>query len=371
MYIFALLLLLLILLLKKPFTLEWMAALIKLVFFSQVSSSNYISLKGLYLASVLVLFIVAFTLVSTPRNISTKYVFSTGKIWLISLIPVLFQYLLIEEMGGFRGYLLSMVTRVQSWRGYGIYLTMIKLIIPLHYLYTVSVLNKQAKVKYYLLFTALFLFIGVLSGSRSFILWNFVFAIGYLAVRNKRFSKKKLILFTLPILMFFTITTYIRNGNDFSAEQFAVIGNYGTESMELVFEQKSSPVLLGKTYVSAITNLVPRSIWPGKFDTGGIEFNRYYLNDRYEGLSYISPSLFGELALNFGLINSIILYPLAVLILLIIGIFWAKKMDMVYYPILAVGVPGYFYTEFTGHTMSFVYFKLILIACLIKVVKRS
>ena len=133
---------------------------------------------------------------------------------------------------------------------------------------------------------------------------------------------------------------------------------------------RSSPVLLGKTYVSAITNLVPRSIWPDKFDTGGIEFNEYYLNDKYEGLSYISPSLFGELVLNFGLQSSIILYPISILALLIIGIILARKMDILYYPILSVGMPGYFYTEFTGHTMSFVYFKLILIACLIRILKK-
>ena len=370
MYIFALFLLLLILLLKKPFTLEWIAALIKLVFFSQVSSSSYNALKGLYLVSVLILFVVAFTLESVPKNVSTKYIFSTSRIWLISSIPVLFQYLLIKEMGGFQSYLLSMVTRVQSWQGYGIYLTMIKLIIPLHYLYTVSVVTKRAKLRYYLIFTVLFVIIGLLSGSRSFILWNVVFAIGFIAVRNKQFSKIKLALLALPVLAFFMITTYIRNGNDFSTDQFTAIGNYGTEGMELVFDQKSSPVLLGKTYVSAITNLVPRSIWPDKFDTGGIEFNEYYLNDKYEGLSYISPSLFGELVLNFGLQSSIILYPISILALLIIGIILARKMDILYYPILSVGMPGYFYTEFTGHTMSFVYFKLILIACLIRILKK-
>ena len=123
-------------------------------------------------------------------------------------------------------------------QGYGIYLTMIKLIIPLHYLYTVSVVTKRAKLRYYLIFTVLFVIIVLLSGSRSFILWNVVFAIGFIAVRNKQFSKIKLALLALPVLAFFMITTYIRNGNDFSTDQFTAIGNYGTEGMELVFDQK-------------------------------------------------------------------------------------------------------------------------------------
>ena len=73
----------------------------------------------------------------------------------------------------------------------------------------------------------------------------------------------------------------------------------------------------GMTYLTAITNLVPRSIWPSKPDPGGVVFTRDYTNGMYDEFNQYSTGLFPEAIINFGMIGGFIFGSLLLFILTI------------------------------------------------------
>lgn len=79
-------------------------------------------------------------------------------------------------------------------------------------------------------------------------------------------------------------------------------------------ERGSFQPLLGTTFVAAATNLVPRSLWPGKPWTGGPLLSaalggQYYFDDSGISTSY-TTGLIVEVLMNFGLFSYALLPPI-------------------------------------------------------------
>jgi hypothetical protein len=75
--------------------------------------------------------------------------------------------------------------------------------------------------------------------------------------------------------------------------------SYGVDPLEVIFSAPEKPPLLGSTYLTLATNLIPRYFWPDKPDTGGIIFTREYTDDQ-SGLSYYATGAITEAIMNFG-----------------------------------------------------------------------
>src|SRR5690606_36035043 len=101
------------------------------------------------------------------------------RIWILSLIPIMAQMYLINSIGDFSAFISSINSRVVSWQNFGTAILLIKLINVLNYLYFIIIIKfkpiSRRNVLFYLAHLILFVGISLLAGSRSTLLWNFVF----------------------------------------------------------------------------------------------------------------------------------------------------------------------------------------------------
>ena len=55
----------------------------------------------------------------------------------------------------------------------------------------------------------------------------------------------------------------------------------------------------GLTYLTVFTNIIPRAMWPGKPDTGGVILTKEYKGE-FGGTSHTSTGIIPEAIMNFG-----------------------------------------------------------------------
>lgn len=387
---------------KDIFSISKIYLVILFTFFGQVFLENqnpYVSLLVFLLISL------SFVTFNLESNIS----FNKGKIdlsqkrirkmvtriWIISLIPVLSQLYLINSIGDFSSFISSINSRVVAWQNFGTAIMLIKLINVLNYLYFIIIIKFKPINKWDLiLFLAhLFLFVGIslLAGSRSTLLWNFVFMLMFYNFFIKKVSLRLALFGGMIILFIATFIGYIRaSGVKFEDNSFITQEgssrlefmnfSYGVEPLEKLVEESmiASPEY-GMTYFTAVTNLVPRSIWPQKPSSGGVIITEKYFNNRYDGFSYYTTGVLPEAIINFGLIPGV-LFGLAQMVLFIFMLTRFAKAEfkfqksnfnltqMAIYPFLLVGVNSYLYAEFTTNTISLFVFKILEFYVVYKIV---
>jgi hypothetical protein len=237
-------------------------------------------------------------------------------IWCASVPAVATMAYFVYEAGGILQHLLSLALRVESWRGKGYLLVMLNTMPTLCLLYfAVLVSDRQRTRKALLLFALYFLVffcVGLLTASRSYIatpilgmcmVWSYL-------VRAPKLAYVAAIGSVLVILVI-TIGVVRNNGyggeagegffddntgrNNLAHSQMA----YGIMPLEIIFTADEKKPLLGATYLTLVSNFIPRNLWPTKPDTGGIIFTRAYTDDQ-SGLSYMATGAVTEGVMNFG-----------------------------------------------------------------------
>lgn len=237
-------------------------------------------------------------------------------IWILTIPPLLVILFNIYEAGGILSYLGSLYRRVEMWRGRGIMTMLLNFLPALNLLYFGAVLaarktNSFARIALYSVHFLLFLTVGLMSGSRSYIgvsilgmclVWGY--SVGFPRIRN-------LVVVAVILVMFAGVMGAVRNSYRegmsldsvvkmfSSAELESAQMAYGVSPLEVIFSAPERLHLLGATYLTLFTNVIPRSIWKGKPDTGAIIFTREYTPDR-SGLSYFATGSVTEAILNFG-----------------------------------------------------------------------
>ncbi|KZK65183.1 hypothetical protein A1L58_08495 [Shewanella baltica] len=321
-----------------------------------------------------------------PRNI-------VFRIWLITLIPVIAQFLFISKMGGVNSYLFSIAERVNSWKGFGVYLLLIRLISVISYCYFFHMITHIVKKKHIYLFLvhfSIFVTLALLSGSRSMLLWNLVYMVVLYHFISKKISLSKALMSFGVVVFLAMILGALRDGYTVNESGFSsglevsteVLNmanfTYGTKPIHLLLELNDSyEYSLGKTYITVFTNLIPRGFWPAKPDPGGIVFTRDILGDPFGGFSYYSTGIFGEAFINFGLIGGAIFAVCQLFILYLVLFLYISKLNICsasarynnmicYYPFLLLGIPAYLYAEFTTNTLSMLFFKMFLFFLVLK-----
>jgi hypothetical protein len=84
---------------------------------------------------------------------------------------------------------------------------------------------------------------------------------------------------------------------------------YGTDSFMVVLDaaDEGYPLQHGKTLADLLYFYVPRAFWPGKPESYSMLFGREFLAATYDdGESFFTPSLPGELYLNFGVMGLLV-----------------------------------------------------------------
>ena len=186
------------------------------------------------------------------------------------------------------------------------------------------VTNRLSSIPWKILFFAHLLVVvamGVLSLSRGSSLMPIA---SYLVLRN--YCEKKVsitfaasvggVLFLLALVMgvarehfYFDSSGELNLGleKERSGSSFSMISlEYGTLGLQALLDLGPDTLSLGSTFLSLLTHPIPRTIFPGKLESGGVFFTRYYLGD-WGGTSYSTPTILGEFVMSFGWLAGLVL----------------------------------------------------------------
>lgn len=251
-------------------------------------------------------------------------------IWLLSVPGILVKLYFIYEAGGVLAYIFNLSFRVKDWAGKG-HLVIWFYILPVLNLsyFCVVITDSEKKWRTRVLFAChflIFLAIGLLTGSRSYIAIALLGMVVVYSFLTKRVRVKWMVLSGIGLIVLAGLIGAMRNnfGNDleFSAmtneQKFETAQtSYGIIPLEIIFDSQEKSLFYGSTYFSLLTNLIPRGIFPEKPDTGGIAFTKMYADDQWGGLSNLATGAVTEGVMNFGmffgilfgvLLNSLFLY---------------------------------------------------------------
>lgn len=239
--------------------------------------------------------------------------------WMLSLPALAAQIAMISIFGGIADYINVLALRVIEFQGYGWLTSIIQTFSIIDLIYFAWLVTGpqrgRAHLLLYLLHLMVFVLLALLTGSRGSLLVNFVLMtmVYHHAVRPVRLR----VLATVAVgaLLAASVLEVAREGvalNDdglvtgISEEREPTNklsfswASYGTIPLELVLDAPTVNLHFGLTYFTALTNLVPRGLWPGKPDTGGVILTREYTGDAWGGSSHLSTGILPEAIINFG-----------------------------------------------------------------------
>jgi len=237
-------------------------------------------------------------------------------IWILSIAPIIAQIYLINIMGGIEGYMLSIGYRFEEWRGLGLIIIIIRSIYYINAVYLILLIknNKTHAVHWFFYSAHIFLYltVGLLSGSWGFIAEILLLKMIYNYIK-RRFKMRELVLYGSFLLLIAVSVGFARNNIKLGEgkviaflddienySEYVHIGRYGLDPVELVFNHMDKDLKYGTTFLSGITNFVPRIWWPDKPSSGGVVLTIEYADDAWFGASNLSTGIIAESVINFG-----------------------------------------------------------------------
>jgi hypothetical protein len=244
-------------------------------------------------------------------------------IWLLSLPAVLAEGYLIYNFGGLQAFVNVIGNRVIEFRGLGWATTMTATLLTFNLVYFAVGLTRRRTKLWWSGYWAHFLVLlvtGLLSGSRSGVLNIFVMQLFSYHYLRKNVSLAKAGVIALSLLACAMVLGVIRNGIKFEGDtlttglqqrdtvvEFSTI-HYGEGPLQILVDADHLQLAYGMTFVSILTNPIPRDWWPDKPDSGGPFFTKVYTADAWNGRSNLAPTYIGEGIINFGWAAGIVFF---------------------------------------------------------------
>jgi hypothetical protein len=91
-----------------------------------------------------------------------------------------------------------------------------------------------------------------------------------------------------------------RDLNEYERESVTAHFRYGLVPLDVILSADVLNLRYGSTFVAAVTNIIPRPLWPGKPDSAGVAITKDYLGDRWLGTSNLNAGFLAESIMNFG-----------------------------------------------------------------------
>lgn len=236
-------------------------------------------------------------------------------VWLLTIPPVVAMLYYVSDAGGVSEYFGVLGRRVETWKGQGAITVLLNTLPVLNLIYFGSVVStrktNRKQIILYGLHFIIFVTIGLLTASRSYVgisILGMCVVWAYL-VRVPRLMH--LFVVALVLVLFAGFMGAVRNNYqegvtvDSVAQMLADAKfetaqmGYGVDPLEVIFESPERVHKWGGTYLTLVTNMVPRALWPEKPDTAGVIFTREYTPDQ-TGLSYFATGAVTEAIMNFG-----------------------------------------------------------------------
>jgi oligosaccharide repeat unit polymerase len=361
-------------------------------FFSSIFFNNHSVL--VYIIYFSILFLVLFHNLITFDWVQSKkiYIIQSHSYcyphtrFLLCLIAILFSlFLFINKFGGLASFIIASKRGTEEFYGLGHYKTIVNMIYPLGLVsYIMHNFNKNKKILdsiVNIIIQLFVIFIALLSLSRGTIINYFVSIIIIRHILGIRVSKLSYFLFPILAITFASFFGVVRETLNFNDDNFSLglekndekfktewmeFGTFPIEQINL-YHSKNNPSL-GLTYLTAFTNLIPRNIWSGKPDPGGVVFTRDYTNGLYDEFNQYSTGIFPEAMINFGIIGGYFFGLFFFTILLIFSTFlyykyylngfrFNKEKDiiiLVFYAYIFMSLPILTTAEFTNVITSLI-----------------
>jgi oligosaccharide repeat unit polymerase len=250
--------------------------------------------------------------------------FSSGRvvalIWLLTVVPVLSIIYLVTLFGGLWNYLDQLAIRALALRGLNTFSEpAINLISLLTVLYFGVGLTEKRRAGWWLCYSLHFsIAVAILSmsGSRRYFLMPLLMMFATSHYLRAEISIKRalgVLALLLAVTSVFGVLRMGRRGPNFLARELDVYElesltyhfKYGLIPLDVILGADVIDLHYGSTFVAAVTNLVPRPLWPGKPDSAGLVITKEYLGDPWLGTGNISAGLLAESIMNFGFVIGI------------------------------------------------------------------
>lgn len=297
--------------------------LISFLMFFGAAATEGVS-EEVYLLVMLVLSIGAFAMlleVGRLPAVSRSTAASSGigerravrSIWMFTAVPLLAQAYLINLSGGLGAFASGYSSRVLDWRGSGWAVTLMLSVTALNLMYLAIGLLSPRRLRWWLWFAVhlmITFFITSLSGSRGAILGTFATQLMLFNYLGRPVKLSLAVGVAASLLMAALVLGVVRERISWSSYDATDIismtpalnlasFSYGTQPLQLIVDADPRPLAHGTTFLSVLTNPIPRSWWPGKFDSGGIFLTKAYADDAWGGASNLTPTFLGEWVINF------------------------------------------------------------------------
>jgi len=258
----------------------------------------------------------------TNQDLLSSLKIPTATLWLLSLPGLLANIKLVQMFGGPIEYLMAAKYGTRNFYGLGPIKTAISTIYPIglcYFAYYICVPRRSRLDS--VLFVAHMLVVlsmALLTLSRGTLLTHFVYMslIWHVAIRKVSVPRFAILLTTALIAAgFYGVLreTFSFTDGQFQTGLATTEKEFKTEWMEfgtfplqaVIRNQNDVDRLFGKTYLTVITNVIPRRVWPEKPNPGGVIFTRQYVPGLYDEYSDYTTGLFPEAIMNFGLLGGV------------------------------------------------------------------
>ena len=254
------------------------------------------------------------------RDLESNRPIPMARIWIMAIPAVTAQLYMIFDFGGLAGYALAAKFGTREFAGMGPLKTIIASIYPLGiicFCYYISASDKvkEENLPSLILFKVIIFVMALLTLSRGTLLSYFLLMFICAGVLGSKISTFKIVSFIAVALIVASIYGVARETFSIQDESFDLgiesrEQGFKTEWMEFgtfplmkVLENNSIEPSFGLTYLTVVTNFVPRVIWPEKPDPGGVVFTRDYAPGLYDEYNQYTTGLMPEAMINFGIIG--------------------------------------------------------------------
>ena len=364
-------------------------------FFSIFIEDHTIYMYFVYVSSLLI--VLASCFLNNASNSSKKMLKLNNRanlkvpvisIWFLSFPAILGMLYMIEMFGGLGSYIIAAQHGTKSFWGMGPLKTIVATYYPLSlYYFALMIVGKRTKTAYLLFSFHFFILVclALLSLSRGTLLTHLVFMVLVWHFARKRLSTLFVAFGLVMILSFASVYGVVRETLSVDDGNFSVgLDNqeqvyksewmeFGTFPFERIINATEVKKHYGSTYVTVITNFVPRNIWPEKPDPGGVVFTNEYAPEFYDDYSHFTTGLYPEAMINFGVVFGILFGYFQLSLMLIALSFYYKRVKnkLLLHPITKKSVLGlviYIYVSWGMVMLMTGEFTSIVIGTIIKVV---
>jgi hypothetical protein len=252
----------------------------------------------------------------TPVAANAPGIGAVALIWALTVLPLASMTYLVSYFGGLTEYLNQLAIRHLAFQGLN---TFSELAINLSSLLTVlyfgiGIIGRRSSGWWicYSLHLTIALAILSMSGSRRSLLMPMVMMLALFHYFRSLISGMRAAVFLIFVLVIASLIGVLRMGqrgagslvrdlNEYERESVTAHFKYGLVPLEVVLDANVLNLRYGSTFLAAVTNVIPRPLWPDKPDSAGLAITQDYLGNRWLGASNLNAGFLAESIMNFGL----------------------------------------------------------------------